>query len=79
MDDLVRIFGLGQRDLSRKTGQSTVADLTPRQIGLVLSGCHKWVVPADLLSTGGDAAARLRIGMCVYWDFSVIYWVMAAY
>ena len=57
LDDVVRIFGLGQRDLQRTTRMTTVSDLGARQLGVCMSGCHKFVAAADLLATGGDTDA----------------------
>ena len=61
MEDLVRIFGLGHRDLTRNARQTNASDLSPRQLALSMSMCQSFVSAADLLSTGGEAAARLDV------------------
>ena len=61
IEDVVRIFGLGQRDLARGPRFVSVADLSPRQQALCMSGCSKQVSAADLLDIGGEAESCISL------------------
>ena len=62
MQDIVKIFGLSQRDLNRSSRITTAADLGPKQLALCLSTCDKVVSAADLLEIGGEADSQLQSG-----------------
>ena len=54
MEDLIRVFGVGQRDLGRGGRMTSLADLNPRQLALVLAPACGFITAADLLDVGGE-------------------------
>ena len=61
MEDVVRIFGLGQRDLLRSSKVINASDLAARQLAVAMSSCTTIVTPADLKDMGADAASCLHV------------------
>ena len=55
-DDLVKIFGLAQRELVRSSRAVNVNDLTARQLAVAMAQSCKLVTAADLKEVGADAA-----------------------
>ena len=68
-EEKMRVIGLGVRDLRLGTVQ-TMAQLKARQVAYSLAGCFQWLLPSDVLETGGElepgiAASRAMVQSCM--------------
>ena len=54
-EDLVKIFGLGQRELMRSTRAVNANDLSARQLAVAMAQSSKLVNASDLKEVGADA------------------------
>ena len=61
VDDLAKIFGLGQRDLVRSSRIVNADDLSARQVALCMAQASKLVTAADLKEVGADAETCMSL------------------
>ena len=74
MEDLVRVFGVNQRELGRGSKVMSLADLSPRQLALVLTPACSYLTAAELLEIGGEPDLKLHLcsGGCFFSNVFVV-------